>query len=442
GYTHRDIFAPTLLLNHKGETVDFSTISGFVWWKTHDLTDLDYTPLPAVTRENREKQTQFTHEFRLASAKDAPIALSEDFELRWQAGLFVFTQNYDQDAFNDTQPPFSQLPVALRSRSQASLDDAGVGVYGQGTLTAWEKLDLSVGLRGDYESKSADLTSSFAPPVAPTRTLSPEEDFSEFSPQFAAAYHLTPSHLAYGTVSRGYKAGGFNAVSPLNSESYGQESSWNYEIGAKTTWFDNRLSVNLALFYINWEDLQLNLPTGAPGQFYIANAGSADSKGVELELVVRPLAGWEVFGGIGYTDARFLGGATAGHTDPFGTDSIVDVGGRHLIYTPEFTANGGMQYTWQVSQHAALYARAEVVAYGRYYYNPLNTAYQDSYTLANFRVGVRGDHWFAEGWTRNAFDTEYVPIAFEFPNGAFGGSGFVGESGAPMTFGVRAGLMF
>ncbi len=442
GYTHRDVFAPTLLVNYAGPTVYLAMITGLVWWRTHDLTDLDYTPLSAAIRDNSEKETQFTEELRAASAKDAPLSLSEGLQLKWQAGLFVFTQNYDQDAFNDTFAPFSQLPVTLRDRTLAALDDVGVGAYGQATLTAWDKLDFSAGIRGDYENKDANLNTSFSPPVAPSTTLNPSRNYSEASPQFSVAYHITPDHTAYGTVSRGYKAGGFNPVSPFGQESYGQESSWNYELGAKTSWLDHRLLVNLALFYLSWENLQLNLPTGFPGQFYIANAGSADSKGVELELRARPLQGWEIFGSLGYTDARFLSGAKAGHTDSLGTDSIADVGGRHLIYTPEFTANGGMQYTWQVCRYAALYARAEVVVYGRYYYNPVNTASQDTYSLANFRAGIRGDHWFAEAWARNAFDTHYVPVAFEFPNGAFGGSGFVGESGAPVTFGVRAGLLF
>jgi iron complex outermembrane receptor protein len=441
GFTRRDVLAPTLLLSRQAEAVELSSISGFVWWKTHDVTDLDYSPFPAATRDNEETAFQFSQELRLASAPDAPLTLAEDLQLKWQAGVFVFTQNYEQDAVNNTQPPFNQLPIPLSSRSQADLDDVGVGVYGQATLTAWEKLDFVLGLRGDYEDKSADLRSSYSPPVAPGTASSPNDDFSEFSPQFSLAYRLTPHHVVYGSVSRGYKAGGFNASSPTGSESYGTETSWNYELGAKTSWLEDRLALNLAAFYLAWDDLQINLPTGAPGQYYIANAGAADSKGLELELVARPLAGWEIFGGIGYTDARFLGGAVAGHTDASGVDSTVDVGGNHLIYTPDFTAHGGMQYTWQVCRHAALYVRGEAVVYGRYFYNPLNTEYQDTYTLANFRAGLRGDHWFAEGWVRNAFDTEYVPIAFEFPNGPFG-SGFVGESGAPVTFGLRAGLSF
>ena len=56
GYTHRDIVAPTLLVNRAGKTIDFSSTTGFVWWKTDDLTDLDYTPLPLLRRANAEDE--------------------------------------------------------------------------------------------------------------------------------------------------------------------------------------------------------------------------------------------------------------------------------------------------------------------------------------------------------------------------------------------------
>lgn len=86
------------------------------------------------------------------------------------------------------------------------------------------------------------------------------------------------------------------------------------------------------------------------------------------------------------------------------------------------------------------FARAELVRYGDFQYDDANTAGQIAYSLTNLRVGLRG-RAFAEGWVRNAFDTRYVPIAFAY-NPGLAPSGFIGESGAPRTFGVRAGLSF
>jgi iron complex outermembrane receptor protein len=325
------------------------------------------------------------------------------------------------------------------------LDDYGIGAYLQAGLTAWEKLEFSAGLHGDYEYKDAALKTFFANPdpfLPPPTKLSPSRDFAEVTPQASVAWHFTPADTLYATVGRGYKAGGFNPLSPANKESYGEEHSWNYETGLKTSWLDNRLALNLSAFYIDWQDLQLNLPTGVPAQFYIANAGSAYSKGAELEIRARPFHGLDLFASAGYTDARFLSDARAGHIDSIGTTSEANVSGKHLIFTPDYTASAGAQYSWAICAHTTLYARGEVDIMGRYFYNAVNTAAQSAYSLADFRVGVRTGRWFAEAWIRNAFDSHYVPIAFEFPNGAFGGSGFVGESGAPQTYGVRAGFTF
>lgn len=451
GYTHRDILAPTLLVDRRGQAVDFAMITGVVWWKTRELTDLDYTGAQDGRRQDNQQDLQFTEELRFSSAKDAPLTLSENLKLKWQAGLTFFTQDFKQDAVNYFNsgylyhanqffpgfPPFDS-PANSQTSPQSELKDTGVGGYAQTTLTAWYKLDMSVGLRGDYEDKRADLKTFYAAtdPIfgllgAPT-SLSLGKDYVSVSPQFSLAYRVVPGKTVYTSVSRGYRAGGFNPLAPAGKEAYGPESSWSYEVGAKTTWLDNRLSANLAFFYINWSNLQLNQPVGANQQYYVANAGAADSKGVELELNARPIRGWDLFAGFSYTDAKFLSGATA-----LWNNTTVPIGGNRLIYTPEVIANAGTQYSLELCKAATLYARAEVVAYGEYQYNPANTASQSAYSLANFRLGVRGKYCFAEGWVRNAFDTHYVPIALEY-----GAGRLVGESGPPVTFGLRAGVNF
>jgi iron complex outermembrane receptor protein len=432
GYTRRGLAAPTLIVTHTGPALNVTTTTGIVWWRTRDLTDLDYTAAPLITRSNDEKDLQFTQEIQVASAKNASLKLSDQVGLRWQAGSFVFTQRYTQDAVNNYgfgllyQPgsfgggfPPTFSPANSQHSPQSSLDDNGIGVYGRGTLMIMEKLDLSVGVRGDYEKKTANLQTFFTTP--------------DVSPQFTVAYHLVPSHTVYATASRGFKAGGFNPASPAGSEAYNQEHSWNYEAGAKTSWLADRLSVNGAVFYLDWSDLQVNLPNpSVPGQFYIANSGGATSKGVEGELSVRPVADLDLFGGVGYTNARFNSGSVSGGTS---------VGGNKLSNTPDYTFNTGIQYARPVSNEFTLYGRADMVRYGSIQYDDANTMSQDAYSLANFRLGLRcGDSLFVEGWVRNAFDTFYIPTAFAYPGLA--PSGFIGESGAARTFGIRAGLTF
>jgi iron complex outermembrane receptor protein len=434
GRNDRDIVSTTVLARREGQRFAFSSTTGFVRWTTRGVTDLDYTPLPLITRDNAEEDAQFTQEFRLASAANAPARLSDAAVLKWQAGLFLFTQNYDQDAVNTYAPfllsPFLSFPVSEHS-PQSALDDVGVGVYGQGTFTFDENLDVTVGARVDRESKEAVLNTFFSPQIAQPTVVNAERSFSNVSPQVAVAYRFEPGRMAYVSAGRGFKAGGFNPASPPGTEGYGEERTWNVEGGTKASWVDGKVLANAAVFFIDWDALQLNLPNLAvPGQFYIANVGGARSAGVELEVNARPRPAIDVFATLGYTHARFKEGSF----------TSVDVSRNELPTTPRYTATAGAQYARALGARATLYGRAEAVFYGAFQYDDANTAGQEAYSLANFRTGVRGGRLFAEAWVRNAFDTRYIPLAFAYPN--FAPSGFVGESGSPRTFGVTGGVTF
>ena len=277
------------------------------------------------------------------------------------------------------------------------------------------------------------LSTFFTPPLGPPPTnVDTEESFSNVSPNFSAAVRLQPEKTVYFSVARGYKAGGFNPVSPAGSEAYGEEHAWNFEGGVKTGWAAGRVLVNASVFRIDWEDLQLNLPDlTSPGSFYIANVGGATSSGVELELNARVHPSVDVFGGLGYTKATFSDGSVS---------SGVPVGGNTIPNTPEYSATLGAQVSHAVRPGISVYGRGEAVFYGAFEYDDMNTARQDAYSLANFRAGARGRYLFAEVWIRNAFNTEYIPVAFAY--GQLAPSGFIGEMGRPRTFGVSAGVGF
>ena len=435
GYTHRDIFATTILNRYDRASVTFSATTGFLKWKTVDATDLDYSPLPLVTRDNREESFQFTQEVRVASSASSPVRLSDAGALKWQAGVFLFTQNYDQDAARNFSAGFLSplLPFPIRQTSpQASLDDQGVGIFGQGVVTLAERLDLTAGLRFDHEQKDANINVFTTPAIQPPQQTVADEGFSNVSPQFAAAFHLNPRQTLYASVAHGYKAGGFNAVAPPGTELYGEEHTWNIEGGLKSMWAGGRVTANAAAFHIDWDDMQLNLPNlFVPGEFYIANVGGATSSGVEVELNARVHPNVDLFGGIGYTRARFKDDSISGG---------VPVGGNTVPNTPDYTASLGVQGSRSLAQGISLYGRAEATFSGAFEYDDLNSERQGAYSLAHFRGGVRGRFVFAEAWIRNAFDTNYIPVAFAY--GQLAPSGFIGEMGRPRTFGISAGVGF
>jgi iron complex outermembrane receptor protein len=432
GSTSRDIYSGTVLIRHEGQKVSFASTTGYVRWNTHDLTDLDYTPLPLVTRENTERDHQFTQEVRFASV--APAKASGSAAFRWQAGAFFMNQHYTQDAINTIAPfvisPF--IPFAVESHSpQATLDDNGFAVYGQGTFSFNRKVDLTFGVRADHENKTAALNSFTDPPLGPPTVVNDKKSFTDASPQVALAFLLSPDAMLYVSSGRGFKAGGFNPTSPIGQESYEQEHAWHTEGGVKKSTSTGRLTVNAAVFIVEWYNMQVNLPDPQAQGFYISNAGDARTSGVEVEFGARPHKGVELFASAGSTDANFKAGSNSGGAD---------VSGKTISNTPSFTTMAGTQLSHALNTSASLYARAEVVTTGGFQYDDANTEGQKAYTVANFRGGIRGKRVFIEAWMRNAFNTAYIPLAFSYQN--FAPSGFIGEMGRPRTFGVRGGVTF
>ena len=435
GYTHRDVKATTVMLRGEGERVTFTSSTGFVSWDTEDATDLDYSPLPLATRLNTEDDFQFTQEVRAASGVNAPVQLSEAVAMKWQAGAMVFSQSYDQIAVNSLAPfvlsPFVDFPVSQYS-PDSSLDDLGLGLFGQAVFTVREKLDVTVGARYDYEDRDARLDTFFVPAIAAPATVDDGQSFSNTSPQAAVGYRFRPDVMAYASISQGFKAGGWNPASPPGLEAYDEEHAWHFESGVKGSLAGGKVAASAAVFAIDWSDLQLNVPNPAvPGQFYIANVGEADSAGVEFEVAAKPHPTTELFGNVGFTSAHF-GNETF--------SSGVDVSDNRIPNTPSYTAAFGANVERPITEAVTLFGRAEAVFYGEMEYDDANTARQEAYSLVNLRGGFRTRYFFADAWMKNAFDTRYVPVAFPYPG--FAPSGFLGEQGRPRTFGVSAGVTF
>lgn len=454
GFTKRDVLMPTLQYKWHGESFDFSSTTGLVWWKTEDSTDLDYSTFNFVPgrsfliRNNKERQTTWTQEFRFSNPQGTPVTISDSASLAWQAGAFFFDQTYKQTTLQDQDNVFFPFFIPGNvTNTRAALHDRGMGLYAQTTLTLWNKLDITTGLRWDYEYKRANLSADrtpIAPPFLPSLDAASRtsRSFSQVTPQTSLAYRFTPDFMTYFAFAGGYKAGGFNTASVTGRTTYDQERSWNYEWGFKGRALKEKLGFQFALFYTDWRNLQLNTPNGASlATFDIVNAGNAASKGIELSLNYQATSNWTLFGSAGIQRARFLSGSM--DNNPFlggGLGAQVGVSGNKVPYTPDYTVAVGSQYQWDLGGGWSLYARGDVQFMGGFNYDSINGAAQDAYTLANFRLGVRNQRWFTEAFVNNAFNTKYYPTAIPFPGLA--ASGYVAETGAPLTFGVRAGVKF
>jgi iron complex outermembrane receptor protein len=434
GKADRNIRSGALTWDFDGDEIEVTSISSYQSWDIVETSDLDFSAIDGVRRRTSESQQYFYQEVRVASAEDTGVQLGEDATLTWLAGVSLFDSDSTRQSANDFRPGGAGIlfdPAAVGvDTSSGDFNDLGIGVFGQTTLTLGQ-LDLTGGLRYDREQKDADLLRTFETGgfVFPTGGGTHDRTDEEWLPSFAATYRWTEDLMTYASATRGFKAGGFNLDAPAGLIEFGPETSWAYELGAKSSWLEDTLSVNLALFYIDWEDMQLSQFDSMVGGF-VTNAGESESKGVELEAAYRPIEQLEIFGSVGYTDTEF-----DEFVDPFGIDAT----GNDLPFAPETTWNIGAQWTSQIGQDMRFYARGEYVSVGSFAYDPGNVE-TESYELANFRAGIGGTNWRIEGWIRNAFDAEYVPIALQ-PS-PVDRTVFVGENGAPRTYGITLSLRF
>ncbi|MGH8456074.1 MAG: TonB-dependent receptor [Stenotrophobium sp.] len=456
GYTRRAISDVTGQVHFYGDRFDFSSVTGAQGYRAFETTDLDVSPQNELTRQNHRKALQLTQEFGFNSSEDAPLRLTDNLALRWQTGLFLFRQNNNQQVtnfinsaflvenggsflgvpFSVPQAPFIPLPLntpPAQDRLFADLRDRGAGLYGQGTFESggWS---LALGLRYDYEHKEVGLYSPTVQPgpggtVVPLgmpSTVNDARNYAAVSPRGSLGYKLNEQVFLYASIARGYRAGGFNPQSPSGEITFEPEHSTAYETGIKTQWLDERLVANLAVFRIDLKDLQLNIPFGSPGQFYIANAGTARNQGVELELRARPLRQWDVFAALGTLNARFgAGSMNMGN----------EVSGHNIPLAEPLTMNLGSEYRIALGSGTSAHLRVEFQRLGGYFYTADNTVSQSPYELLNLRSGVGGTRWSVEVWLRNALNRDYIPLAIPFTG--ITPSGYVGESAPPRTFGVN-----
>ncbi len=431
GMVERDVVMPSAIVRVYGSDIDFISTSAYEYWETSARTDLDFSANDWMRRTTREKQHAAFQEFRLQSAVDAPIELGSVTSLSWMAGLAFFYGDQDHYSSNELRPgsPFNPAPVPLFVTADYRLQDWGVAPFAQGTLNICNHWDLTLGLRYEYERREADYRLGF--PGMPEISGTVDEEYRQLLPRASVSYKWTERLMTYASVSRGYRAGGYNFnTMPMGDRTYDEESSWTYELGMKSRWFDDRLMLNLALFRIDWQDMQVDVPIqGLPaGSYFLDNAADARSQGIEAEAIANLLPWLQWFGGIGFAAAEFTD-----YTDP---NTGADLAGHELPYAPRYTWHTGLQVGANFNEQLSWFSRAELVGFGDIEYDSANTEGQDAVTMVNLRAGLRRGRWSLEAWIRNLGDEDYVPIAIP----ASTSSGWAGYNGEPRTFGLTLGI--
>ena len=378
--------------------------------------------------------------------EDLRLSSNGDGRLQWVAGLFYLDQKVYRNETNTTGVKLRGTGGAIVGAPNNSLGGEeqfstakSYAVYGQATYSFNDMWSATLGVR--YTEDEKDFrgigTAGGAGTIASNYDVRARKKWGATTPKATLDFKPTDRTMVYLSWSEGYKAGGFPnlAVNGLvASTPYDPESAVNYEIGAKTEWFDRRLRVNLSLFTIDYEDLQVLVqlvPVGSPptvaGTLFTINAATAKSEGAELEFSFAP------------TDRLFFGGSVSklkaeftSFNAPAGfvvTGGAPITAGLDLRNAPDIAWNALARYTHPLANGGSLSFQAEALHKDKVYQDPANLEYAavPAYDLANFRIGYTtpsGKVDFA-AVLNNAFDENY--LVHNFPAAGQG----LGRAGPP-----------
>jgi iron complex outermembrane receptor protein len=323
-----------------------------------------------------------------------------------------------------------------------SEDYAVFAQVGYQLADAW-KLDL--GVRYTHDSKTGTQTatavkldSKYDPgntqPLTPL-SVTPgfvgnyDKSWSKVTPQVTITFKPSDTLTSYFTVSEGHKGGGFqnNASKQFAAEfPYEPESVTNYELGLKLELMDGRARWNTALFYEDYENLQVQQTVGSCACNVISNAKKAEIKGVESEFEINPAHNLYFWLNGTYLDDKY--------TDFIDPNNGVSYEGRTLQRTPEYSYSVGGEFTTGIgSWEEALHFRLSYKYQDKIYWTQTNFTYEPGYGLLDGRISLapRDARWSVSMWGKNLTDKVYRTNTIEI-FGDEGGSSY----GTPRTYGM------
>lgn len=366
----------------------------------------------------------FTQEFRLVSTSDSP--------LQWTVGAFYKDSSRPRWHRGNSLPTALPLGEAWPEGSEFFIDQRDnqveqKAVFGEVSYEFNERWTGTLGLR--YYEEDVRLKNTrygiFEDPFNPATwntDLAPLDDTSSVNvvtPKLSLSYAVSDEMMLYGLYAEGFRKGGVNVTLAVDfgaPQSYDNELVKSYEVGMKSSWLDNRMTINAAAFYNDWTDKQapssiLHPVTGLP-QDFVDNIGEAHTAGVEIEILALVAEGLEVSIGGNYVEAEIDTETTYFsdqilRDDPLANNLTTAPSGTRLAYTPEHSVHISAEYQWPVTAALTGKVRALVASRGDSF-NSLGeepVGYSDAYTTADLSFALSGGLWEARLYCSNCTNT-------------------------------------
>ena len=373
----------------------------------------------------------------------------------------------------------------------------GIALFEQSSMNnlfGAEGLSLTFGIRADYEHTSIDYyteTQGVKVIVTPPNNMPiPVESdtlmvgrfskgFWQVLPKLALQYDLRDDAFVYASVSKGYKTGGYNEQSfskisqdvmketlmskvmggmpggmkppnmPPNAEdkpkpekasleeqlSFDPETSWNYEVGGRFSFLNNKMNTTFSLFAIDVNNIQLiHLHEGGRS---VSNGGKSTSKGAELSIAYSPSRSFSFFTEYGFVNAKFKN-----YLFKDKDEQSIDYSGNYVPFAPRHTLSLGGSFRHSFRDNSFidhLNASIQYTGAGKIYWTESNNAYQSFYGLTNMTLSVEKGSFGLELWSKNTFNTSYDAFFFEAsdisgPIGPFAQRGYPTRFGATLKY--------
>jgi iron complex outermembrane receptor protein len=373
-----------------------TSISAFSLTDTSIYEDFDFLPQNYLSGYQVNQGKTTSQEFRLSSSPDS--------NLRWMVGATYYNIMEYEESILYLMPGAGGVfvPFPITTPVPASVAGAGdfnnaYALFGQVQYNPIPEIALTAALRYDADS------------ISNTNIVSgvfTHSDFSAAQPQFTAAYTVSPNALVYASAGEGFRSGGFNASTRITPV-YKSETDWSYELGAKTNWFSERLTANIAAYYTEDDNTQIYIFDQLSASETITNPVTrAHIAGTQLDVTAVPLSGWQIQATGGYQGTRIDSYDTSVFA---GLPAAGNFTGNKLPQVPDYTYSLNTQYTMPVGDEVSLTGRTEFNGSGGdYYWNVDDKLARAAVNNINLRLSLDYDSYSATIFAENVTDKKNI----------------------------------
>ncbi|MFK7958087.1 MAG: TonB-dependent receptor [Lysobacterales bacterium] len=431
-----------------GDSMTLSSITAYRDYESDFFFNTDGTEIEVTRSYFQYESDQFSQEFRLSSDTSGP--------LNWIVGAYYLSED-KQGALGlgrNTHPSFGTVSFIIPNEDETE----AYALFGEVSYDFSDQLSATFGIRYSDETKD-DFTSVGAifgdftglrstGNVVQFFTRDDSASFDDVSPRVVVEYRPNDDTLVYGSITEGFKSGGWNAFD--GSPAFRPEEVTSFEVGFKSDLMEGQVRLNGSAFYYDYTDLQVS--TFQNGLTVTTNAADATVKGVEFELSAYPSDNFLVNASIGYLDATFdtfisANGRCPADATPAelaggcngvgpGETRVADLSGNTLQNAPEWKFNVNGTYTIDLAGGGEVNIFGQISHQTEIFHTQFNDPLigQDDTTLVDARVSYApGDApWEVAIFAKNLTDEEYFQNTVRFTS--------LSEGNPADRFNVGAGL--